>query len=41
LLFLTAFFAAMIVTQTDRGDAMFLQMVAAASDHMLDHGALG
>ncbi len=41
LLFLTAFFAAMIVTQTDRGDEMFLQMIAGAVDHMLDHGALG
>jgi aminoglycoside phosphotransferase (APT) family kinase protein len=40
LLFLTAFFAAMIVTQTDRGDAMFLQMISSAVDHMLDHGAL-
>ncbi len=40
LLFLTAFFAAMIVTQTDRGDAMFLQMIGGAVDHMLDHGAL-
>jgi hypothetical protein len=41
LLFLTAFFAAMIVTQTDRGDAMFLQMISGAVEHMLDHGALG
>jgi hypothetical protein len=41
LLFLTAFFAAMIVTQTDRGDAMFLQMIGGASDHLRDHGALG
>jgi hypothetical protein len=40
LLFLTAFFAAMIVTQTDRGDEMFLQMIGGAVDHMLDHGAL-
>lgn len=40
LLFLTAFFAAMIVTQTERGDAMFLQMISGAVDHMLDHGAL-
>ena len=40
LLFLTAFFAAMIVTQTDRGDDMFLQMIGGAVDHMLDHGAL-
>jgi hypothetical protein len=40
LLFLTAFFAAMIVTQTERGDRMFLQMISGAVDHMLDHGAL-
>jgi hypothetical protein len=39
LLFLTAFFAAMIVTQTERGDAMFLQMIGGAVDHMQDHGA--
>ena len=39
LLFLTAFFAAMIVTQTERGDEMFLHMVSGAADHMLDHGA--
>lgn len=38
LLFLTAFFAAMIVTQTDRGDEMFLQMLESAATHMLDHG---
>jgi hypothetical protein len=40
LLFLTAFFASMIVTQTERGDEMFLQMIGGAVDHMLDHGAL-
>jgi hypothetical protein len=40
LLFLTAFFAAMIVTQTERGDAMFLQMLGSAAEHMLEHGAL-
>lgn len=40
LLFLTAFFAAMIVTQTERGDAMFLQMLGSAAEHMADHGAL-
>ena len=39
LLFLTAFFAAMIVTQTERGDAMFLRMLGGAADHMQDHGA--
>jgi hypothetical protein len=38
LLFLTAFFAAMIVTQTERGDRMFLQMLESAATHMLDHG---
>jgi aminoglycoside phosphotransferase (APT) family kinase protein len=41
LLFLTAFFAAMIVTRTERGDAMFLRMLGGAADHMLDHGAMG
>lgn len=40
LLFLTAFFASMIVTQTERGDAMFLRMIEGASQHMLDHGML-
>lgn len=40
LLFLTAFFAAMIVTQTPRGDNMFIQMLSSAAQHMLDHGAL-
>lgn len=38
LLFATAFFAAMIVTQTDRGDAMFLQMIGSAAEHLCDHG---
>jgi len=37
-LFSTAFFAAMIVTQTERGDRMFLQMISSASDHLWDHG---
>jgi hypothetical protein len=41
LLFLTAFFAAMIVTQTARGDEMFLQMLGGAADHMTDHGVIG
>ncbi len=41
LLFLTAFFAAMIVTQTERGDRMFLQMLGSAADHMWDHGLIG
>jgi hypothetical protein len=40
LLFLTAFFAAMIVTQTPRGDDMFIQMLSSAAEHMLEHGAL-
>jgi hypothetical protein len=40
LLFGTAFFAAMIVTQTERGDRMFLQMLGSASDHMWDHGVV-
>ena len=40
LLFTTAFFAAMIVTQTDRGDRMFLQMLGSAADHMWDHGVI-
>ena len=40
LLFLTAFFAAMIVKQTARGDDMFMQMVDSATGHILDHGAL-
>ena len=39
LLFVTAFFAAMVVTQTDRGDEMFLRMLGGAADHMADHGA--
>jgi hypothetical protein len=41
LLFLTAFFAAMIVKQTPRGDDMFMQMIASATVHIADHGALG
>jgi len=40
LLFGTAFFAAMIVTQTERGDRMFLQMLQGAATHMWDHGVL-
>lgn len=40
LLFLTAFFAAMVVEQTARGDEMFLQMLGSAADHIHDHGAL-
>lgn len=40
LLFATAFFAAMVVEQTARGDDMFMQMLGSASDHIVDHGAL-
>lgn len=40
LLFLTAFFAAMIVKQTPRGDDMFMQMIASATQHIADHDAL-
>ncbi len=39
-LFLTAFFASMIVVRTARGDDMFMQMLGSASDHILDHDAL-
>lgn len=41
LLFGTAFFAAMVVTQTERGDRMFLQMLGSAAEHMWDHGVIG
>lgn len=40
LLFMTAFFAAMVVKQTPRGDDMFIQMLGSASQHILDHNAL-
>lgn len=40
LLFLTAFFAAMVVKRTPRGDDMFIQMLGSASGHILDHDAL-
>lgn len=40
LLFLTAFFAAMVVVQTARGDEMFLQMLGGACEHIGDHDAL-
>jgi len=40
LLFMTAFFAAMVVKQTPRGDEMFMQMLGSASRHILDHNAL-
>jgi hypothetical protein len=40
LLFFTAFFAAMVVKQTPRGDDMFMQMLRSASQHIADHDAL-
>jgi hypothetical protein len=40
LLFLTAFFASMIVGRTARGDDMFMQMLGSAADHMIEHKAL-
>jgi hypothetical protein len=40
-LFLTAFFASMIVVRTPRGDDMFMQMLGSAADHIADHDALG
>lgn len=40
LLFLTALFASMVVKQTARGDDMFMQMIASATEHILDHDAL-
>jgi len=40
LLFMTAFFAAMVVKQTPRGDDMFMQMMGGASQHILDSEAL-
>lgn len=39
--FLTAFFAAMLVTQTDRGDDMFFKMLNGAVELASDHGAEG
>lgn len=39
-LFLTAFFASMVVVQTARGDDMFMQMLGSACDHIVDHDAL-
>jgi len=39
-LFLTAFFASMIVVRTARGDDMFMQMLGSAADHIIDHAAL-
>ena len=37
-IFTTAFFAAMVVTRTERGDAMFLRMLGGGADLILDHG---
>ncbi|MGZ5924804.1 MAG: phosphotransferase [Rhizomicrobium sp.] len=39
-LFLTAFYAAMIVTQTARGDDMFFAMLRGAADQILDQDSL-
>lgn len=39
-LLLTAFFAAMLVTQTERGDDMFFRMTNGAVDQILDTGAM-
>lgn len=39
-LFLTAFFASMVVVRTARGDDMFMQMVGSAVEHILDHDGL-
>jgi hypothetical protein len=40
LLFLTAFYAAVVVKQTARGDEMFLQMLGSAAQHIGDHDGL-
>ncbi|TPW08106.1 MAG: hypothetical protein FD124_637 [Alphaproteobacteria bacterium] len=39
-LFLTAFFAAMVVTRTARGDDMFFCMLNGATSQIMDHDAL-
>ena len=39
--FFTAFFAAMLVTQTPRGDDMFFKMLNGAVDLIMDHDASG
>jgi hypothetical protein len=39
-LFMVAFYASMIVTQTPRGDAMFMAMLRSASDQILDLDSL-
>ena len=38
--FFTAYFAAMLVTQTERGDNMFFRMLNGAVDLISDHDAL-
>lgn len=39
-LLMTAFMAGMAVKQTERGDAMFIQMAEVAAAHIRDNGAL-
>lgn len=39
-LFLVAFYASMIVTQTPRGDDMFMQMITSSTDQVMDLDAL-
>jgi hypothetical protein len=39
-LFFTAYYAAMLVGRTARGDEMFLQMLGGAARHVVDHGVL-
>jgi aminoglycoside phosphotransferase (APT) family kinase protein len=39
-LYLVAFYASMIVTQTPRGDDMFMQMISSATNQVLDLDAL-
>jgi hypothetical protein len=39
-LLMTAFVASMRVKQTDRGDAMFMQMAGSAAEHLVEHDAL-
>jgi hypothetical protein len=39
-LFIVAFYAAMVVTQTPRGDDMFMAMIRSASDQILDLDSL-
>ena len=39
-LFLVAFYASVIVTQTPRGDDMFMQMIQSSTDQVMDLGSL-